>query len=94
MIVTKSELADEPGVPRPRISHFVAFGVPVRLDGRVDLQSACEWVLDNLDSEGGRAPGHAREWLLLLSRHENRLQSRQPRKAHASITSAVPRNRT
>jgi phage terminase Nu1 subunit (DNA packaging protein) len=85
MIVTKSELADELGVSRPRISQFVALGMPVRLDGRVDLQSACEWVLDNLDSEGGRARGHAREWLLLLGRHENRLESRQPRKAAAIL---------
>jgi hypothetical protein len=33
MIVTKSGLADELGVSRPRISQFVALGMPVRLDG-------------------------------------------------------------
>jgi phage terminase Nu1 subunit (DNA packaging protein) len=77
MIVSKAELAEELGVSRPRVSQMIAKGLPVRADQRVDLAAACAWVIDNVDvCEGGRARGHAREWLHLLGRQESRSQSR------------------
>jgi len=47
-IVRKSELARELGVSRARISQFVAYGLPVRDDGFIDLEQAAQWVLDNI----------------------------------------------
>jgi hypothetical protein len=47
-VVRNSELADRLGISRPRVSQFVALGMPVRSDGRVDLESAAEWVLNNV----------------------------------------------
>jgi DNA-binding transcriptional regulator YdaS (Cro superfamily) len=47
-VVRKSELARRLGVSRPRVSQFVALGLPVRHDGRIDLERACEWVLNNV----------------------------------------------
>jgi len=47
-VVRKSELARRLGVSRPRVSQFVSLGLPVRDDGRVELERACEWVLDNV----------------------------------------------
>ena len=47
-VVRKSELADRLGISRPRVSHFISLGMPVRDDGRIELEQACEWVLDNV----------------------------------------------
>jgi hypothetical protein len=48
-ILTKSELAEELTVTRGRVSQFISMGMPVRHDGRVDLEERCRWILDNLD---------------------------------------------
>jgi hypothetical protein len=73
-ILTKSELAEELHVSCPRVSQFVKRGLPVRRDGRVDLERACEWVVENIDpwGEGSVARGHASEWLYLLRRQRAR----------------------
>jgi DNA-binding transcriptional regulator YdaS (Cro superfamily) len=47
-VVRKSELARRLGVSRPRVSQFVALGMPTRCDGRIELERACEWALDNV----------------------------------------------
>jgi hypothetical protein len=65
MILTQAELAKELEVTRARITQFIHRGMPVREDRRIDLLKAVRWLCDNLDS--GRALGHAREWLRLLS---------------------------
>jgi hypothetical protein len=46
--VRKSELARRLVVSRPRVSQYVALGMPVRDDGRIELERACEWVIDNV----------------------------------------------
>ena len=43
----KSELADELGVSRARISHFVTAGMPVLASGKVDLEQACYWIVNH-----------------------------------------------
>jgi hypothetical protein len=48
-ILRKSELADELGVSRSRISHFVTAGMPVLPSGKVDLEQACYWIVNNID---------------------------------------------
>jgi DNA-binding transcriptional regulator YdaS (Cro superfamily) len=48
IVVRKSELAARLGISRARVSQYVQFGLPVRADGRVDLEAATEWVLDNV----------------------------------------------
>lgn len=45
--VSKSQLAESLGVSRPRISQYVAAGLPVRADGRVDLDAAMAWLREN-----------------------------------------------
>ena len=52
IIVSKSELAEELGISRQRVSKLLSKGLSVRGDGRIDLRAACEWVLGNL------LPGH------------------------------------
>ena len=46
--VGKSELAWRFGVSLPRVSQFVALGMPVRDDGRIELEQACQWMLDTI----------------------------------------------
>jgi phage terminase Nu1 subunit (DNA packaging protein) len=69
-VLTKSEFAEELHVSCPRVSQFVKRGLPVRRDGRVDLERACAWVVENIDpwGEGSVARSHANEWLWLLRR--------------------------
>jgi hypothetical protein len=45
----KSELADELGVSRSRISHFVTAGMPVLASGKIDLEQACYWIVNHID---------------------------------------------
>jgi predicted transcriptional regulator len=47
-VIRKSELARRLGVSRPRVSQYVALGMPVRDDGRIELERACEWVLGTI----------------------------------------------
>jgi hypothetical protein len=47
-VVRKSELVRRLGVSRPRVSQFVALGMPTRDDGKVELEQACEWVLNTI----------------------------------------------
>jgi len=47
-VVRKSELARRLGVSGPRISQYVALGLPVRHDGLVELEQACEWIVANV----------------------------------------------
>jgi len=47
-IVRKSELARRLGISRARVSQYIQFGLPVHDDGRVDLERACEWILENV----------------------------------------------
>jgi hypothetical protein len=61
-LVTRSELAAELHISRPRFSVLVDRGLPVRADGKIDLERACRWIIDTLD-DGGRARIHAREYL-------------------------------
>jgi hypothetical protein len=74
MLVSKSELALELGISAPRVSQFIAIGLPVRGDGQVDLAEACRWVLANIDP-GKDSPSVARsnaaEWLYLLRRESS-----------------------
>jgi hypothetical protein len=72
-ILTKSELALELGVSRPRVSQLVNLGMPVLPSGKVDLETACRWIVDNLDDTvgdyGSPAWRQAREWVAIFD-HE------------------------
>jgi hypothetical protein len=69
-ILSKAELAEELRVTRGRISQLIGRGMPVRFDGRVDLEDACRWIVDNLDptnaDRGSRAWREAREWVRIF----------------------------
>ena len=47
-IVTKSVLARELGLSKPRISQLISMGLPVLPDNRVDLATAKRWFADNV----------------------------------------------
>lgn len=57
-IITKAELAARLGVSRPRISQLVAQGLPVREDGRVELEPALSWIAEHTDRS--RSVGRSR----------------------------------
>jgi hypothetical protein len=48
-IINKTELARRLGVSAPRISQLIGRGLPVRPDGKIDLESALAWVSANVD---------------------------------------------
>jgi hypothetical protein len=48
-IVTKAQLARKLNVSRARISQLSAEGLPVRPDGKVELQVALDWIANHVD---------------------------------------------
>ena len=54
---SKSAFAARVGLTRGRISQLIAEGLPVRADGRIDVEAGLAWIEDNLDparrSKGG-----------------------------------------
>ena len=66
-IFSKAELSRELCIARSGVSKLIGRGMPVRPDGRVDLLTACRWILDN-NVQVGRALGHALEWVRLLDK--------------------------
>ena len=72
LLVTKSELAQEFGVTRGRVSQMIARGLPVQPGGKVNLELACYWVLSHLspqcelNTESSSARWNARQVLDLL----------------------------
>ncbi|HLH16234.1 MAG TPA: hypothetical protein VKX45_03395 [Bryobacteraceae bacterium] len=55
-VLRKGELAQRVGVSAARVSQWVAAGLPVLPDGRVDLQQALDWITKNVDRSGGGWP--------------------------------------
>jgi hypothetical protein len=55
-IVRKGELAQRLDVSAARVSQWVAAGLPVLPDGRLDLQQALDWITKNVDRTGGGWP--------------------------------------
>ena len=47
IVITKSELATQLGVSRPRVSQLIQLGLPVRTDGRIDYEAALGWLQAN-----------------------------------------------
>jgi hypothetical protein len=72
-ILTKAELAEELTISRPRVSQLVGLGMPVLPSGKVDLEAACRWIVDNLDPTNGNygspAWQQARDWVAIFD-HE------------------------
>jgi hypothetical protein len=72
LLVTKSELAQELGVSRGRVSQLIARGLPVQPDGKINLELACHWTLGRvtpeceLNTENSRCRWNARQVLDLL----------------------------
>ena len=59
---SKSAFAARVGLTRGRISQLIAEGLPVRADGRIDVDAGLAWIEDNLDQArrgkgGGGATG-------------------------------------
>ena len=46
---SKSVFAARVGLTRGRISQLIAEGLPVRADGRIDVDAGLAWIEDNLD---------------------------------------------
>jgi hypothetical protein len=67
MIISKAELAEELGIARSGVSKLIDRGLPVRVDGRIDLLEACTWIANN-NVEGGGVVANAREWICLLNK--------------------------
>jgi hypothetical protein len=64
MLLTKTELAVELGIAASGVSKMIARGLPVRLDGRVNMERACVWIRDH--TLAGPARSAACMWLELL----------------------------
>ena len=47
-ITTKAGFSRLLGVSKPRVSQYVAMGLPVRADGRLNLDEALRWVRENI----------------------------------------------
>lgn len=82
---TKTEFAARVGLTKGRISQLVADGLPVRADGRIDVEAGLAWMERNLDpsrrgkggtvSSGASAPSVAevRRMLMLVQVQRARL---------------------
>ena len=55
-VLKKGELAQRVGVSAARVSQWVAAGLPVLPDGRVELPKALDWITKNVDRTGGGWP--------------------------------------
>ena len=72
VLISKTELAAELGVSRPRISQLIGRGLPVEPGGMINLELAAFWVLDQvtpeceLNTENSRCRWNARQVLDLL----------------------------
>jgi hypothetical protein len=47
-IVSKSQLAEHLQVTRSAVSNYVSLGLPVREDGKIDLEAALNWISANV----------------------------------------------
>jgi hypothetical protein len=59
-VTSKSALAAELGITRGRVSQYVAAGMPVRLDGKLDREAAIRWVAKKHYSRFGGDDGARR----------------------------------
>lgn len=50
-VATKAEFAARVGLTRGRISQLIGKGLPVRTDGRIEVEAGLRWMEDNLDSD-------------------------------------------
>lgn len=58
--ITKTELAQELGLSKARISQLVHAGLPVKSDGRLNRNDALNWITRNVDPTRHRDRGAAR----------------------------------
>ena len=62
-IQTKAAFAARVGLTKGRISQLIAEGLPVRSDGKIDVEAALGWMEKNLDparrNKGGVSDGHS-----------------------------------
>lgn len=60
---TKTAFAARVGLTKGRISQLIAEGLPVRNDGKIDVEAALGWMEKNLDparrNKGGVSEGHS-----------------------------------
>jgi hypothetical protein len=62
-VITKAALAAELAISKARVSQYVAEGLPVRSDGKLDREAAVKWIAENhVDYAGqNRGVGRARK---------------------------------
>ena len=75
VLVTKSELAQELGVSRGRVSQLITRGLPIEAGGLVNLELAAYWVLDHVSpaaAESSSARWNARQIVSLMERARQR----------------------
>lgn len=75
--LAKGEFARLIGVSRARVSQYIADGLPVAFDGRIDVDQGQAWIRANLDPAHSVAAAN-REWADMME------------KVHANVLS-VPR---
>lgn len=59
--LTKGDFAKLIGVSRARVSQYIADGLPVEFDGRIDIARGRQWMNANLDPTHSVAAAN-REW--------------------------------
>ena len=90
---SKSAFADDLGVTRAAVSQWIARGLPVRLDDRLDLMAAARWLLDNLDPLNGHSTrlvaADLNRWIFGLGDDRNRVRSTVEAAATAAHAAAL-----
>lgn len=92
---SKSQFATRVGVTKGRVSQLVAAGLPVREDGRIDIEAGLAWLEANLDpakrnkggtkieaekdSYGGPSLGEARRMHLIVQIERAKIALKQER---------------
>src|SRR5215210_603814 len=70
-IITKSNLAAELGISKARVSQYVAEGLPVRSDGKLNRDDALNWVARNHADYTGQNKGVGRARRLSAERRRS-----------------------
>jgi hypothetical protein len=70
VLISKTELAQELGVSRGRVSQLIGRGLPVEPGGMINLELAAFWTLAHVsesNSENGSARWNARQIVTLMA---------------------------
>jgi hypothetical protein len=77
-LITKSALAGLLNISTARVSQYVALGLPVRKDGRLNLDDALNWVSANIPLSDDPNKGSAKAAALVRAGNKRRSRSAPP----------------